>query len=134
MLSHMPSTVSVEAITLWLVVLTLKHLTADFLLQNDWMANGKDARTGWALPLTAHCAIHGALTTILVTALQPKLWFLGAIDFAVHFAIDHTKGIIVSTWRIGPQHRLFWWTIGADQALHQLTNCAFALILAASYA
>lgn len=132
MLSHMPSVVSVEAICLWLVVLTLKHLVADFFLQNDWMANGKDSRIGWALPLTAHCAIHGVLTTTLVLILQPRLWFLGLVDFAIHFAIDRTKGLTVSTWQIGPQHRFFWWIIGTDQSLHQLTNCALALLLAAA--
>jgi hypothetical protein len=130
MLSHLPSTVSVEAVALWLVVLTVKHLVADFLLQNEWMANGKDARTGWALPLLTHCAIHGALTTLLVAFLQPRLWYLGLVDFAIHLAIDRSKGMIVSTWRIGPQHRFFWWTIGVDQALHQITNCALALVLA----
>lgn len=127
----MSSSVSVEAISLWLAILTLKHLAADFLLQNAWMANGKDSRTGWALPLLTHCAIHGAMATLLIVILQPGFWFLGLVDFAVHLSIDRTKGFVVSTWRIGPQHRFFWWVIGVDQALHQLTNCALAIALAA---
>ena len=130
MSSQMPSSVSVDAMVLWLVLLTLKHLVADFLLQTSWMANGKDARTGWAAPLLTHCAIHGVLTTLLIAILQPKLWFLGLIDFTIHLAIDRTKGLCVSTFNIGPDHRWFWWAIGIDQALHQLTNCGLALILA----
>ena len=39
----------------WLLAaLTLKHFLADFVLQNRWMASGKEAPSGWALPLACH--------------------------------------------------------------------------------
>jgi hypothetical protein len=34
-----------------MLLLTVKHIIADFMLQNSWMAIGKDQKTGWALPL-----------------------------------------------------------------------------------
>ena len=61
MLPAIPTTVPVAPLIAWMLVLTVKHIICDFVLQNSWMAMGKDARTGWALPLLVHCAIHGAM-------------------------------------------------------------------------
>jgi hypothetical protein len=126
----MAMSVGVSALVWWMLLLTLKHVVADFFLQNNWIATGKDARTGWALPLTVHCLIHGALTTLIIIPFAPKLWFLGLVDFAVHFVIDRTKGFIVSRYDVRPDHRWFWWLIGIDQALHHLTGFALAVMLA----
>ena len=41
-----------------MLLLTVKHIVADFMLQNSWMAIGKDQKTGWAMPLLAHCLVH----------------------------------------------------------------------------
>ena len=53
----MSSSVPVGALIGWMVLLTVKHIIADFVLQNSWMAIGKDQKTGWALPCwrTAWC-------------------------------------------------------------------------------
>lgn len=123
------SSIALGPLIAWMLALTVKHVIADFFLQNAWMAMGKDARTGWALPLLAHVSIHGVLTTLLVTAVQPKLWFVGLIDFAIHITIDRTKGILVSKYRIAPGNPWFWWLIGIDQALHHLTDLFLAILL-----
>ena len=47
----MSSSVPVGALVGWMVLLTVKHIIADFVLQTAWMAHGKDQKTGWALPL-----------------------------------------------------------------------------------
>lgn len=129
---ELSSTVQVGALVFWMVALTIKHVIADFLLQNSWMATGKDARTGWALPLTVHCAIHGVLTTVLFLAFAPKLWFLGLVDFAVHIIIDRAKGLSVSRFNITMDSQWFWWLIGIDQALHHLTGFALSLVAVAN--
>jgi hypothetical protein len=116
----------------WMLVLTVKHVVADFFLQNSWMARGKDGKTGWLLPLTVHCMVHGALATLLFATLAPRLWFLGPVDFAVHFCFDRAKGFCVSHFGIGPDHRWFWWLIGTDQALHHLTDFGWALLVASN--
>jgi hypothetical protein len=113
----------------WMFVLTVKHVVADFLLQNTWMAVGKDQKTGWALPLLVHCAIHGAIATLLVIAVVPKLWFVGVVDFVIHITIDRIKGICASQFGITLGHRFFWWLIGIDQALHHLTDFALAIFI-----
>jgi hypothetical protein len=113
----------------WMLLLTVKHVIADFFLQTSWMARGKDAKTGWLLPLTVHSLVHGVLATMLFAILAPRLWFLGLVDFAVHFCIDRAKGFCVSHFEIGPDHSWFWWLIGTDQALHHLTDFGWALLV-----
>ncbi|SFL74739.1 Protein of unknown function [Bradyrhizobium sp. NFR13] len=128
----MSSSIALGGLVGWMLVLTVKHVIADFLLQNAWMAMGKDQRTGWALPLLVHCAIHGVLTTLFVAAVQPKLWFIGLVDFAIHITIDRAKGLCVSHFGVTQGHRWFWWLIGIDQALHHLTDFFLAIFIVAN--
>ena len=126
------SSIAVGPLVAWMLVLAVKHVVADFFLQTNWMALGKDQRTGWFTPLLAHCAVHGVIATGLILAVQPRLWFLGLVDFAIHFIIDRSKGLCVNTFKVTQQSPWFWWLIGIDQALHHLTNFALALILVAN--
>jgi hypothetical protein len=125
------ASVAVAPLVTWMVILTAKHVVADFLLQNAWMARGKDAPQGWLLPLTVHCAVHGVIATAIFALLAPSLWFLGPIDFAVHFAIDRAKGLCVTRYKLSPERSGFWWLIGIDQALHHVTDFAWAMAVAA---
>jgi hypothetical protein len=131
-LPDMSSQVAVGALAFWMIVLAIKHVIADFVLQTTWMATGKDAKTGWAMPLLVHCAIHGALTTAILLLLAPRLWFLGLVDFVLHLIIDRLKGFCVSTFNVTMEHQWFWWLIGIDQALHHLTGFALSVLLAAN--
>lgn len=131
-LPEMSTTVTVGALTGWMLLLTVKHVVADFYLQNSWMAVGKDKKTGWALPLLAHTSVHLVLSTLLLLILAPQFWFLGPVDFAIHLAIDRAKGFTVATFDITQASRWFWWLIGTDQALHHLTSFALSLVLAAN--
>ena len=126
------SSIALGPLVAWMLALTVKHVLADFFLQNAWMAIGKDQKTGWALPLFVHVAIHGVLTTALVAAVAPKLWFVGLIDFAVHISIDRLKGFLVARYRIAPGHPWFWWLLGIDQALHHVTDFFLAILLVAN--
>ena len=128
---ELSSSVAVGALMWWMVLLTIKHVIADFMLQNAWMAIGKDRKTGWALPLLAHTSVHLVLTTGLMLVTAPRFWFLGLIDFAIHLAIDRTKGFCVAALDVRYENPLFWWLIGTDQALHHLTGFALAIYLAA---
>ena len=67
-----------------MLLLTVKHIIADFMLQNSWMAIGKDQKTGWALPLLAHCLVHLAVSLALILIVAPRFWFVAFIDFAIH--------------------------------------------------
>jgi hypothetical protein len=122
--------VAIGPLVFWVALLTLKHLLADFFWQTKWIADGKEARAGWQAPLVVHCAIHGALTTAIVLAFQPRLWFLGPVDFAIHLIGDRTKGYVNAINGFQPSQTWFWWLLGMDQAYHRLTDFALALILA----
>jgi hypothetical protein len=128
------TTVTVGALVWWMLLLTVKHVVGDFYLQNKWMAAGKDAKTGWALPLLAHCAVHLVLTTGLMLIVAPRFWYIGPIDFVIHLAIDRTKGFLVATFNVTNQDRWFWWLIGTDQALHHLTGFGLSIVLSAANA
>jgi len=128
----MSSSVVVGALVGWMLLLTVKHVIADFLLQNQWMAFGKDSKTGWALRLLVHCLIHGVLTTAMVAAIAPRFWFIGPVDFVIHIIIDRAKGYCVATFDVTPEKQWFWWLIGIDQALHHLTGFGLSIFLAAN--
>ena len=121
--------VAVGPLVMWMMLLTGKHVVADFFLQNSWMAIGKDSKKNWLLPLTVHCLVHGVLATLVIVPFAPRFWFLGVVDFIVHFVIDRVKGLCVSRFEIGPDHPWFWCLIGSDQALHHLTDFAWSLVL-----
>lgn len=108
------------------VIFAVKHVVADFLLQTNAMARGKERRTGWLLPLLAHVACHAALTLLIVLAVVPRLWWLAIVDLVVHMVIDRSKTLIGQDrgWR--PDQASFWWLLGFDQCGHQLTNIGLA--------
>jgi Protein of unknown function (DUF3307) len=128
----MSSSVAVGALVGWMLVLTVKHVIADFVLQTSWMALGKDQKTGWALPLLAHCLVHFAVIMALILVIAPRFWFLAFIDFAIHITIDRAKGICASRFGVNQEHPWFWTLIGVDQALHHLTDFGLAIFMAAN--
>ena len=115
-----------------MIVLSFKHVIADFVLQTSWMALGKDQKTGWALPLLAHCLVHLAVSLLLILIIAPKFWFVAFIDFVIHLLIDRAKGFCVSTFNVTQEHQWFWWLIGIDQALHHLPGFGLSIFMAAN--
>ncbi len=79
----MSSSVPVGALVGWMLLLTAKHIVADFMLQTSWMAIGKDQKTGWALPLLAHCLVHLAVAMTQENQ-HPWFWTLIGVDQALH--------------------------------------------------
>jgi Protein of unknown function (DUF3307) len=126
----MSSSVPLGALVGWMLLLTFKHIIADFVLQNSWMAHGKEQKKGWALPLLVHSLIHLAVTMTLILIVAPRFWFIAVIDFAVHFGIDRAKGFCSSRFSMTPEHPWFWTLIGVDQALHHLTGFGLAIFMA----
>ncbi len=111
------------------MVFALKHYVADFLLQTGPMARGKERLQGWFWPLLAHASCHAALTLLISLAVAPRLWWLAFIDLAVHLAIDHGKTSLARWGQWKTDQAQFWWLLGFDQLLHQLTNIGLAAAL-----
>ncbi|BBB95995.1 MULTISPECIES: DUF3307 domain-containing protein [Bradyrhizobium] len=117
-----------------MLLLTAKHIIADFMLQNAWMAIGKDQKTGWALPLLAHCLVHLAVALALILVVAPRFWYVAFIDFVIHIIVDRAKGYCASHFGVTLEsgHPWFWTLIGVDQALHHLTGFALSIYMAAN--
>jgi hypothetical protein len=128
----MSSSVAVGALVGWMLVLTVKHVIADFVLQTSWMAIGKDQKTGWALPLLAHCLVHLAVALAVILIIAPRFWFVAFIDFAIHITVDRAKGLCSSKLGVTQEHPWFWTLIGVDQALHHLTGFGLSIFMAAN--
>lgn len=124
--------VPVGFFALLLVAFAVKHLAADFLLQTNWMAHGKDRASAWAGPLCAHTGLHGFGTLLIALAVEPALWWLALVDFAIHTGIDRGKALIGQRTRFPASDARFWWLIGVDQFLHQVTHIGLAAVLAAA--
>jgi hypothetical protein len=130
----MSSSIVVGPLVGWMLVLTVKHVIADFVLQTSWMAIGKDQKTGWALPLLAHCLVHLAVSMTLILIIAPRFWFVAVVDFVIHITVDRAKGYCAATFDVTleHQHPWFWTLIGVDQALHHLTGFGLSIFMAAN--
>jgi hypothetical protein len=127
--ADVPNVVSFPWTVAALLIFLLKQLVADFLLQTSWMAAGKEQPHGWFYPLLAHVAVHAVATTLIFAALAPVYWWMGIVDFVIHFAIDRAKGLLNRAFDNNATKTGFWWLIGIDQTLHHLTHLWFAMII-----
>lgn len=112
-----------------LTLLFIKHYLCDYPMQSSWMLT-KSAKTGWTLPLTAHAALHGWFTFMIVNIMtlcqDPGLALLfGFADFCAHWAIDYWKAQLTSA-EFGS--RRFWNYLGLDQLLHSLTYISISFV------
>ena len=125
----MPSlnaTVPLGSFCALLVVMALKHFVADFLFQTGWIAHGKEGRKGWLTPLIVHVLGHGILTLLIALVVAPHLWWLALVDVVIHAAVDRGKATVVNRCYWDFTKAQFWWLLGFDQLLHQITNIALA--------
>ncbi|MGU3536652.1 DUF3307 domain-containing protein [Methylobacterium sp. A54F] len=114
--------VPVWTMTVLAGTMIVKHYVADFVLQTDWMAKGKEQATGWLLPLAAHAGCHALATLGVALLVAPHLWWLALVDFAIHASIDRTKALVSRRLACTPAEARFWWLLGFDQMLHALTD------------
>lgn len=124
-------TYQVQLVLAALVVLQAKHFVADFVLQTPYqfMNKGKYGHPGGFI----HAGIHALGSTLAFLIITPTFLVGVAIvigEFIAHYHIDWSKEQTVKRkqW-VFPQSE-FWWTFGADQALHQFTYVVIVAVLA----
>ena len=98
--------------------LLVGHLIGDYLLQNDWMALNKKARS---LP----CLVHVTLYTMVVLACagwlaSPAAWLLVAVP---HFLIDRSQFVrwymqAIGQAKFSQPPMAPWSIIAVDNAMH----------------
>lgn len=103
-----------------MLMLTVKHFIADFVIQTDWMIaeKGYYGKMGGI----AHAAVHGFFTLVILTVFAPSVAvYYAFLDFVVHYHIDWAKMKIVQKYSYTPADKQFWKWVGVDQMLHYLT-------------
>lgn len=123
--------VSFQAVMVLMAVMAIKHFCADFLFQTATLARGKAARHRWLAPLLLHAGGHALLTLLIALSAFPQFWWVAAVELVVHAAIDRGKVIAGNKARIDISMTAYWWLLGFDQLLHQLTNVAIVGIFLA---
>lgn len=120
------------AVVATFLLFELKQLLGDYVLQNDWMAQGKNAGEAWAGPLAAHAGVHAAGTLLIALAVNPDLWWLAILDFFIHGSIDFSKARIGRAAAVTPFSQRFWCLFGVDQQMHAMTHLCLAVALIAA--
>ena len=109
--------------------LQLKHFIVDFPLQGPYMYKNKGT---WGHPGgILHAGFHGLMTIFCFMFSVPTsvAFMIGLIDFLVHYIIDWSKMNLNRVLGYGPTtHEEFWWLLGLDQFLHQLTYIALIAV------
>jgi hypothetical protein len=98
-----------------LFLLIVGHALADFPLQGDFLARGKNHRNPipgipWCQCLFAHAMIHAGMVYVITHSLV-----LGLCEFVIHAATDWAKS----------EGKL---TFNQDQAIHYACKCAWAVL------
>jgi hypothetical protein len=114
------------------LILLVKHLVFDYFLQTAYQVQKKGiyGHPGGIL----HSGLHALGTTSVFLWIPPSLSLGAAIivgEFLVHYHLDWAKEQIVRRMKWTPQQVFFWWALGIDQFLHNLTYLAIIALLVA---
>ncbi|MGR3636770.1 MAG: DUF3307 domain-containing protein [Shimia sp.] len=117
-------------VLLLIAALQIKHLIADFFLQTRTMIMGREQY--WHMGRAQHAGIHvvGTLGVLAMFGTPPAVLIAVVIgEFIVHFHIDWAKARYSVNRNLQPDQPLYWYAMGTDQALHQLTYLAIVWVL-----
>lgn len=120
------------SLLLLLAAFQVKHFLADFVFQNNYiLANRRIyGHPGGLL----HAGIHVGLTLpilLLAGVTWPLLGLILTGEFLFHYHLDWAKDRLNHALELTPKNRRFWWLMGLDQTLHQLSYLVIAGVIAA---
>jgi len=115
------------------LVFQLKHFVVDFLMQGPYqfLNKGTYGHPGGIL----HSGLHAATTFLIFVMLWgagigsiPLAALLAVVEFLIHYHIDWAKVQINKRYQWKPDtSKEFWFLLGLDQLLHQLTYIGLIL-------
>jgi hypothetical protein len=118
-----------------LALFQIKHLLADYFLQNEYMLGKFKPDWGFFLPLASHCSVHTAFTFCIVlffTNLKIAI-LLSLFDFVTHFIVDRIKASPNLLGVYKKDQKEFWWILGIDQFSHHIAHYSMILVIVTSY-
>ena len=110
--------------------LLLKHFIVDFPLQTPFMYLNKGiyGHRGGVL----HAWLHWVGTYIVLVWCGVPFWTSGSLallDYVAHYHIDWAKVNLTKHYDLTPLNsEKYWWLLGLDQFLHQLTYVLIAVL------
>lgn len=110
-----------------LLLLQIKHVIADFFLQNAYIIRHRRyyGHPGGLLHVAIHLA--GSLVVLLIMGTTlPLLAGLLAVEGVIHYHLDWSKDNFVARRMLTPQDAMYWYATGIDQGLHQATYLGMA--------
>lgn len=125
----------VNQLLLVLVLFQIKHLLADFVLQSAYILNNRKTygHPGGLLHVAIHLA--GSLASLMVFGCTAQtLLLLLLTEAIIHYHIDWTKDNLVATRSLTPKDAKFWYLLGFDQFLHQITYLGMVYYLSTATA
>ena len=119
-------------ILLWLFLLfQVKHFVVDFPLQGPYQYKNKGTYGHPGGILHAFLHLAGTFIVLSVATTSDYAISFAALDGVIHYHIDWVKMNINSKMGWGPlTSEKFWWLLGFDQFLHQVTYIAIIALLA----
>lgn len=120
---RLPATIG--AVLVLLCLFQVKHMFADFFLQTPRMLSGRCEY--WHLGRAQHAAVHAAGSVVVFLLVGSPLVFIlvtVALEWLVHFNIDYGKAAYSDRKSLQPNQARYWYAMGFDQCLHQLTYIA----------
>lgn len=117
-----------DKLILLLVVIQIKHLVIDWILQPPWMWKNKGIYGHYGG--IAHAAFNALGTSICFLLITNNILLVLIVDFVTHYHIDWLKMSInrYKGWA-SSTHEEFWWLTGLDQFLHQATYIAILYLV-----
>lgn len=114
---------------LLLLLLQIKHLAADFMLQTGYMLNNRRhyGHPGGLLHVAIHAALSALVFLIVPTPIAVALIIIVA-EALIHYHIDWAKDNFSYSRNLSPDAKGYWVAIGIDQALHQMTYLAMVWV------
>lgn len=112
-----------------LFLLSIKHVIADYFLQQSWMI--KDKSVYGANGGLSHAGVHvlGSFL-VLFPFFNPILIFvLSVLDGVAHYHIDYLKSNYWKDNNLKKSDAEFWMVHGVDQFAHYLTYVLIACVL-----
>jgi hypothetical protein len=113
---------------LWLLaLLQLKHCVADFFLLTPWMMAHRKTylHPGGLAHVGEHLAGSVIVLVLMGTAPGTAVAILVA-EGVFHYHVDFAKARLVDRQHLTPAASPYWYALGVDQLLHQLSYLAIA--------